>query len=66
MPIPPGDEEASLPFALLADIATCNGLARLSMGIRSDDGIAVHFGARHVRVGRARFGERSPKSGSNA
>jgi pyridoxal phosphate enzyme (YggS family) len=63
MAIPPEDEEPSLHFALLADIARRNGLEQLSMGMSADYEIAVQFGATHVRVGSAIFGERPPKHG---
>jgi pyridoxal phosphate enzyme (YggS family) len=58
MCIPPIDEEASLHFALLAKIAERNGLEGLSMGMSSDFEKAIAFGATHVRVGSAIFGER--------
>ncbi|MEQ9557568.1 MAG: YggS family pyridoxal phosphate-dependent enzyme [Rhodospirillales bacterium] len=58
MCIPPVDEEPSLHFQLLAEIARRNGLARLSMGMSADYEIAVAFGATHVRVGSAIFGTR--------
>ncbi len=58
MCIPPFDEEPSLHFALLADIARRNGLHRLSMGMSADYEIAVAFGATHVRIGTAIFGDR--------
>ena len=58
MCIPPFDEEPSLHFALLADIARRNGLHQLSMGMSADYEIAVAFGATHVRVGTAIFGDR--------
>ncbi len=64
MVIPPLEEEPSLHFALLAKIARRNGLAGLSMGMSADYEIAVQFGATHVRVGSAIFGERPPKSGA--
>jgi PLP dependent protein len=64
MAIPPEDEEPSLHFALLADIAGRNGLEQLSMGMSADYEIAVQFGATHVRVGSAIFGERPQKHGS--
>ncbi len=64
MVIPPLEEEPSLHFALLAKIARRNGIARLSMGMSADYEIAVQFGATHVRVGSAIFGERPPKSGA--
>ncbi len=62
MCIPPADEEPALHFSLLADIARRNGLGRLSMGMTGDFETAVQFGATHVRVGTAIFGER-PKPG---
>ena len=61
MCIPPFDDEPSLHFALLADIAARNGLDQLSMGMTADFDIAVRFGATHVRVGTAIFGTRSPR-----
>jgi pyridoxal phosphate enzyme (YggS family) len=61
MVIPPDGEEPSLHFALLAEIARRNGLEQLSMGMSADYEIAVQFGATHVRVGSAIFGERLPK-----
>ena len=66
MAIPPEDEEPSLHFALLADIARRNGLAQLSMGMSADYEIAVQFGATHVRVGSAIFGDRPPKASAGA
>ncbi|MDG4650587.1 YggS family pyridoxal phosphate-dependent enzyme [Roseibacterium sp. SDUM158017] len=59
MCIPPVDEEASLHFALLAKMAARNGLAGLSMGMSADFEKAISFGATHVRVGSAIFGERA-------
>jgi pyridoxal phosphate enzyme (YggS family) len=59
MCIPPADEEPSLHFALLAKIAARNGLTELSMGMSADFETAIAFGATHVRVGSAIFGERS-------
>ena len=58
MCIPPIEEEPSLHFALLAKIAKRNGLAGLSMGMSSDFERAIAFGATHVRVGSAIFGDR--------
>ena len=60
MCIPPVDEEASLHFALLAKIGERNGLTGLSMGMSSDFEKAIAFGATHIRVGSAIFGERVP------
>lgn len=58
MCIPPVDEESSLHFALLSKIAERNGLGMLSMGMSSDFEKAISFGATHIRVGSAIFGER--------
>lgn len=58
MCIPPIEEEPSLHFALLAKIAKRNGLAGLSMGMSSDFERAIAFGATHIRVGSAIFGDR--------
>ncbi len=58
MCIPPADEEPSLHFALLAKIATRNGLDGLSMGMSGDFESAIALGATHIRVGSAIFGAR--------
>jgi uncharacterized pyridoxal phosphate-containing UPF0001 family protein len=58
MCIPPVDEEPALHFALLAEMAKRNGLAKLSMGMSGDYETGVRFGATHVRVGTAIFGSR--------
>ncbi|NJO56237.1 MAG: YggS family pyridoxal phosphate-dependent enzyme [Rhodospirillales bacterium] len=58
MCIPPIDEEPSLHFALLREIARRNELKELSMGMSGDYEVAVQFGATSVRVGTAIFGER--------
>lgn len=58
MCIPPVEEEASLHFALLAKIAERNELSGLSMGMSADFETAISFGATHIRVGSAIFGER--------
>ena len=59
MCIPPAEEEPAMHFALLARIAARNGLSVLSMGMSGDYETAIRFGATHVRVGSALFGERS-------
>jgi pyridoxal phosphate enzyme (YggS family) len=59
MCIPPVDEAPAPHFALTAKIAKRNGLALLSMGMSADFASAVAFGATHVRVGSAIFGERT-------
>jgi hypothetical protein len=58
MCIPPLDEPPAPHFALTAKIAARNGLALLSMGMSADYETAIRFGATHVRVGSAIFGER--------
>lgn len=58
MCIPPVDEEPAMHFALLAKLATENGLKSLSMGMSSDFETAIWLGATHVRVGSAIFGAR--------
>jgi pyridoxal phosphate enzyme (YggS family) len=62
MCIPPVEEEASLHFALLAKMAERNGLSGLSMGMSADFEKAIAFGATHIRVGSAIFGERVPQA----
>lgn len=58
MCIPPVDENPGPHFALLAKLASENGLARLSMGMSGDFETAIGFGATSVRVGSAIFGSR--------
>jgi len=58
MCIPPLGVEPSPHFALLKKIAARNALADLSMGMSDDFETAIRFGATHVRVGTAIFGER--------
>mgnify|MGYP003327162756 FL=1 len=65
MCIPPIDEEASLHFALLAKLAKQNDLTQLSMGMSGDFAKAISFGATHVRVGSAIFGDRISSKNQN-
>jgi len=58
MCIPPIDEEPSLHFSLLKKMQERNDVKSLSMGMSSDFETAIAFGATHVRVGSAIFGER--------
>jgi pyridoxal phosphate enzyme (YggS family) len=58
MAIPPADEDIALHTAFLAKIAERNGLSRLSIGMSDDYADAIRFGATHVRVGSAIFGQR--------
>ncbi|MBV9510600.1 MAG: YggS family pyridoxal phosphate-dependent enzyme [Caulobacteraceae bacterium] len=64
MCIPPADEPPAPHFALLAKIATRNGLRGLSMGMSGDFETAVRFGATSVRVGSALFGARARAAAS--
>ena len=59
MCIPPVDEEPALPFALLKKLAAECRLTSLSMGMSADFETAIRFGATHVRIGTAIFGERT-------
>jgi hypothetical protein len=58
MCVPPLDEEPAPHFALLREIARRNDLQVLSMGMSADFEKAIRFGATHVRVGTAIFGDR--------
>jgi len=59
MCLPPAHEPPAPHFALTAKIARRNGLSLLSMGMSADFPLAIEFGATHVRVGTAIFGERA-------
>jgi hypothetical protein len=59
MCIPPADEAPAPHFALVKKIADRNGLPLLSMGMSADFETAIRFGATHVRVGTALFGDRA-------
>lgn len=59
MCIPPEGEGSTPHFAMLAKMASDQGLAGLSMGMSSDFEAAIAHGATHVRVGSAIFGARS-------
>ena len=61
MCIPPIDEPPAPHFALLQKLARDHGLPLLSMGMSDDFETAIKFGATHVRVGTAIFGERSAR-----
>ena len=58
MCIPPVEDDVAPHFAFLAKLARENGLDELSMGMSGDFEMAIRFGATHVRVGSAIFGER--------
>jgi PLP dependent protein len=59
MCLPPAHQPPAPHFALTAKIARRNGLSLLSMGMSADFPLAIAFGATHVRVGTAIFGERA-------
>jgi len=58
MCIPPAEGSPAPHFALLAKLAQEHALPLLSMGMSGDFEVAIRFGATHVRVGSAIFGER--------
>lgn len=58
MCLPPANVEPAPFFALLAKMASDNGIDGLSMGMSGDYETAVQLGATHVRVGTALFGAR--------
>ena len=58
MCIPPADDDAAPHFAFLLKRARDLGFEQLSMGMSGDFELAIKFGATHVRVGSAIFGER--------
>ena len=58
MCIPPLNEEPALHFSLLRKMQERNNIRFLSMGMSSDYESAIMFGATHVRIGSAIFGER--------
>ncbi len=59
MCIPPVDDNPALHFALLQTIARRHGLTQLSIGMSNDWQTAVRFGATHIRLGTALFGEKA-------
>lgn len=59
MCLPPANIEPAPFFALLAELASRNGLSQLSMGMSDDFGTAIMLGATHIRVGTALFGRRT-------
>lgn len=61
MAIPPAGDDVAPHTAFLGRLAERNGIERLSIGMSADFETAIRFGATHVRVGSALFGERSPR-----
>jgi len=66
MCLPPAHEPPAPHFALTAKIARRNGLSLLSMGMSADFPLAIEFGATHVRLGTAIFGERATRGETQA
>jgi uncharacterized pyridoxal phosphate-containing UPF0001 family protein len=66
MCLPPAHEPPVPHFALTAKIARRNGLSLLSMGMSADFSLAIEFGATHVRLGTAIFGERATRGETQA
>lgn len=58
MCIPPVEEAPAPHFAFLAKLGGELGLRWLSMGMSADFETAIRFGATHIRVGSAIFGDR--------
>jgi len=58
MCIPPAEDIPDLHFALLAKLARKLNLKKLSMGMSADYEAAIKYGATHIRLGTALFGER--------
>ena len=61
MCIPPADENPAIHFGFLNHLASQAGLSSLSMGMSADFETAISFGATHIRVGSAIFGDRIPR-----
>ena len=58
MAIPPQNEDPTLYFALLQQIAKDSNLKNVSMGMSDDFEDAIALGANFIRLGTAIFGER--------
>ena len=58
MCIPPVEDNPTLHFGFLKNLANKLNLDFLSMGMSSDYDIAIQLGATHIRIGSAFFGDR--------
>ncbi len=58
MCLPPKNNDSSIYFGFLYQMARKNNIKNLSMGLSSDFREAILFGATHIRVGEAIMGER--------
>jgi len=59
MCVPPADKNPEQYFSLLKELAKKYNFHNLSMGMSNDYDIAIKYGATHIRVGTAIFGERT-------
>ena len=59
MCLPPIDEEPSIHFCILRDLANKFKLSELSMGMSMDFEKAIQFGSTHLRIGTSFFGKRN-------
>ena len=58
MCLPPVDENPSIHFCILRELANKFELSDLSMGMSMDFEKAINFGSTHLRIGSAFFGKR--------
>ena len=59
MCLPPVDEEPSIHFCILRELANKFKLSDLSMGMSMDFEKAIKFGSTYLRIGSSLFGERN-------
>ena len=59
MCLPPAEENPSIHFCILRELANKFKLKKLSMGMSMDFEKAIHFGATYLRIGNAFFGKRN-------
>ena len=59
MCLPPVNEEPSIHFCILRELANKFKLNALSMGMSSDFKTAINFGSTHLRIGSSFFGKRN-------
>ena len=58
MCIPPINDNPSIHFCILRELANKYNIKNLSMGMSSDYNEAIKFGASHLRIGSSFFGKR--------
>ena len=58
MCLPPVEEDPSIHFCMLRELANKFKLRDLSMGMSTDFEKAINFGATYLRIGSAFFGKR--------